>query len=546
MPPAELRLPRLGAFDCVCMHCPSRILPGRRRAARPHAALHAPAPCRLPDAARTRIARASTRQHEPRWAKRHKRGPLGRAALAQEAEQERRQGPGGGGTGAAPPGQGQEQEQAVKDAPYKIDPDLIDEYLSVPLKATIRSILSDYDPRYDRRGIRDGIERGGYRRALEALLPGPPPRNETGTRVADNRARMLERLGRHGEAEPLYRDLACDLPWNPNAHLDLARVLEHLGRREESAAELALASRHLPDCRRAFEAGMHPDPRQLDPALVPLRLIVPMSVISAAGFVRSRAELSAASLLVQSECGLDLYPPSASRLPGCAGLAADMSRFHHLVIEDVVEPYRGDGEPPYYYDLTDSGIDMIGRLGDRLGGGAAARIAASARLVAGIGAHAALEEACNAPALPRRERPGRAEELAALRGTADRIMRAIQNRITFGEEHALTLESVAVKVPHMLSQAVEAPDGQWDVAAALGGDVLGLCAHVAFDQRPHPRTAAQGPPYPDMQDLYALLVRYCGDRGIARPRKGPLTSRMLTPEEIEETTRDMIKVISES
>ncbi len=467
--------------------------------------------------------------------------------MAQEAEQERRPGPGGGGAVAAPSRQGQEQEQAVRDAPYKIDPDLIDEYMSVPLKTTIHTILSDYDPRHDRLGIRGGIELGGYRRALKELLPGPPPRNEIGTRVADNRARMLERLGRYAEAEPLYRDMACELPWNPNAHLDMARVLEHLGRREESDAELALASRHLPECRRAFEAGMHPDPRQLDPALVPLRLVIPMSVISAAGFVRSRAELSAASLLAQSECGLDLYPPSGSRLPGCAGLAADMSRFHHLVVEDVIPSYRGDGEPPYYYDLTDRGIDMIGRLGGRLGGDAAARIAASARRVAGIGAHAALEEACSAPARPRRERPGRDDELAALRGTADRIMSAIRNRITFGEEHALTLESVAVKVPHMLSQASEAPDGQWDVAAALGGDVLGLCAYVAFDQRPHPRTAAYGPPYPDMQDLYALLVRYCGDRGIARPRKGGMpTARMLTPEEIEETTRDMIKVIRES
>ncbi len=467
--------------------------------------------------------------------------------MAQEAEQERRPGPGGGGADAAPSGQGQGQEQAVKDAPYKIDPDLIDEYMSVPTKMTLYSILSDYDPRHDRLGIRSGIELGGYRSALEELLPGPPPRNEIGTRVADNRARMLERLGRYAEAEPLYRDLAEAVHNNSEVHLDLARVLDHLGRREESAAELARTSRHLPYFRRAFEARLRPDPSQMDPALVPLRLIVPMSVISAAGFVRSRAELSAASLLVQSECGLDLYPPSASRLPGCAGLAADMSRFHHLVVEDVLPSYRGDGEPPYYYDLTDLGIEMIGRLGGRLGGDAAARIAASARRVAGIGAHAALEEACSAPARPRRERPGRDDELAALRGTADRIMREIGNGILFGDEHASVLESVAVKVPHMLSQAGEAPDGQWDVAAALGGDVLGLCAYVAFDQRPHPRTAAQGPPYPDMQDQYALLVRYCGDRGIARPRKGGMpTARMLTPEEIEETTRDMIKVIRES
>ena len=478
--------------------------------------------------------------------KRHKRGLCGRAALAQEAEQERRPGPDGGGADAAPHGRGQEQVLVVEDAPCQIDPDLIDAYMSVPIKKTIHSMLNAYDPRHDMRGIRGGIERGGYRRALEALLPGPPPRHPRGMRVADNRARMLERLGRHEEAEPLYRDLACELLWNPNSHLDLARVLEHLGRRKESDEALARATRLLPECRRAFEARLRPDPRQLDPALVPLRLIIPMSVISAAGFVRSRAELSAMSLLVQAECGLDLYPPSASRLPGCAGLGADMERFHHLVVEDVLTSYHADDEPPYYYDLTDRGIEMIGRIGGRLGGDAAARIAASARRVAGIGAHAALEEACNAPGRERRERPGRGEALAALRGTAERIRHEIGNGITFGDAHAVTLGSTAADVPEMLSQASDAPDGQWAVAVALGGDVLGLCAYVAFDQRPHPMTASRGPPYQDLQDLSALLVRYCGDRGIARPRERLPTVGMLTPEEIEEMTRDMIKVITES
>ena len=200
-------------------------------------------------------------------AKRHKRSPRGRAALAQEVEQECRPEPGGGGSGAAP--SGQEQVLVVEDAPCQIDPDLIDAYTYLPVKKTIHSILTMYDPRHDMRGIRDGIERGGYRRALKELLPGPPPRHPRGMRVADNRARMLERLGRHEEAEPLYRDLACELLWNPNSHLDLARVLDHLGRRKESDEALARATGLLPECRMAFEARMRPDPRQLDPALVP-------------------------------------------------------------------------------------------------------------------------------------------------------------------------------------------------------------------------------------------------------------------------------------
>ena len=96
----------------------------------------------------------------------------------------------------------------------------------------------------------------------------------------------------------------------------------------------------------------------------------------------------------------------------------------------------------------------------------------------------------------------------------------------------------------MLSQARDAPGGQWDVASALGADILGMCAYVAFDQRPNPRTASLGPPYPDIQDLYALLVRYCGARGIAEPRVEAPTIRNLAPEEIEATTRHMLRAIS--
>ena len=441
--------------------------------------------------------------------------------------------------------------QGTEAVSCQIDPDLIDDYMSVPFVTTVHSILSRKDPRHDAHGIRAGIGHGGYRRAIETLLGCPPPRNELGMRTAYNRARMLERLGRHEEAEVLYRDLACELPGNSEAHLDMARVLDHLGRRRESAEALDRACRLDPDCRLAFEAGMRPDPRQLDPALVPLRLILPMSVISAAGTVRSRAELSAASLLVQSECGLDLYPPSDTGLPGCAGLGADVERFHHLVVEDVLTSYHAPDEPPYYYDLTDRGIGIIEALGGRLdgsGGGAVDRIAESARRVARIGPYAVLEEACriDASARSRHECAGRDGDLAALRGTAERIMRATKNSIAFGEAHAFKLDAKARRVPDMLSQASGASDEQWAVVAALGEGVLGLCAYVAFDRRPHPRTASLGPPYPDIQDRYALLVRYCRARGIAEHRVEVPIARKLTPEEIRDANQGMLKVISES
>ena len=475
----------------------------------------------------------------------------GRGTLAQEVEQERRPAGRGGAEAAASLRETESKEQEAEVATWYIDQDLVDEYLSVPHVKTIHSILSRMDPRYDWMVVCRGIEHGGYRAALEKLLKDPPPRHPRGMRVADYRARMLERLGRYEQAEALYRDQSAELDGNPESQLDMARVLEHLGRREESAEALARACKLDPDCRLAFEAGMHPDPRQLDPAAVPLRLIIPMSVISAAGTVRSRAELSAASLLAQAECGLDLYPPAASRLPGCAGLGADMERFYHLVVEDIISHPTG-GEPTHYYDLTDRGIDMVRELGERAdgnegGGGASARIAASARRIAGIGAHAILEEACRAAAAQAgRERTGRAEALAGLRGTAERIICEIGNGIAFGGNHASVLESMALDIPDMLSQARDAPDAQWDVAAALGGDILGLCARIAFDQRPHPRSYALGPPYPDIRDLYELLVGYCKDRGIAELGKEVSKIREPAPEEIEETRRDMLRVMAGS
>ena len=417
---------------------------------------------------------------------------------------------------------------------------------------TVHEILRKYDPRHNMRGIYEGIEHGGYRRALEKLLPNPPPRDHFGGRLEDNRARMLERLGRCEEAEALYRGVADELEGNTESQLDMARVLEQLGRCEESAEALARACKLDPyHAARAFEAGMRPDPRQLDPAAVPLRLILPMSVISAAGTMRSRAELGAASLLVQAECGLDLYAPSGSRLPGCAGLGADTGRFHHLVVEDILPYYNDFYERPYYYDLTDRGIDMIGSLGERLDkeGGIASRIAASSRRVARIGAYDVLEEACSAAAAAAVDDDGdgdskRAAVLEGLKGTAERMKREIGIGITFGESHASLLESKATRIPDMLSQARDAPGEQWAVAAALARDMLSLCSLVVFDQRPHPRAPTLGPPYPDIQDLYALFVGYCRSRGIADVWEGMSRSRWAdaTPEEI---TRDMIKVISE-
>ena len=479
-----------------------------------------------------------------RATKRHKGGCRGRhGRMAQEARQER--GPAQrDGEGAAVPRQAQRLDDP--DGPPLIDPELIEDYLSVPIISTTHSILYRSDPRYDAHGIREGIEHGGYRKALERLLPNPPPRSIHGTRLGDNRARMLERLGRYEEAEALYRDLVDEEPGQSSSHLDMARVLDHLGRRKESAEALDRASRFVPWCRQAYESGMRPDPRQEDPSAVPLRLIIPMSVISAAGTVRSRAGLGAASLLVQSECGMDMYAPSEARLPGCAGLGADMGTFHHLVVEDILLHYYSVDEQPYYYDLTDRGIEMIGQLGERLGGNGdiAARIAESAQRVARIGPHAVLEEACGMARA--RARVARAATLAGLRGTAERIRREIGNGIAFGEPHAIPLESNAEVVPEILSQARDAPDEQWAVVAALSGDILNLCARVAFDQRPRPRTAAVGPPYPDIKDMYTLLCRYCRAKGIANAMDRPSTLRMMTAKDAEEISRDMLKVISES
>ena len=189
---------------------------------------------------------------------------------------------------------------------------------------------------------------------------------------------------------------------------------------------------------------------------------------------------------------------------------------------------------------------MIGQLGERLGGSGdiAARIAESAQRVVRIGPHAVLEEACGMARA--RERDSRAAALAGLRGTAERIKREIGNGIEFGEPHAIPLETRAEVVPKMLSQAHGAPDEQWAVVAALSGDILSLCARVVFDQRPHPRTFAVGPPYQDIEDLYALLCRYCRAKNIANAMDGPASFRMLTAKEAEEISRDMLKVISES
>ena len=106
------------------------------------------------------------------------------------------------------------------------------------------------------------------------------------------------------------------------------------------------------------------------------------------------------------------------------------------------------------------------------------------------------------------------------------------------------MKNKALLVPDMLSRALGAPAEQWPVASALAGDLLGLCARVAFDQRPHPRTSALGPPYHDIQDMLALLVGYCRARGIVDAEEiEPLEPGIATAREAVEVTRDMIKAV---
>ena len=194
--------------------------------------------------------------------------------MAQEAEQALAAGEGargGGDGGTLPASAASLQRQALEHAAASqtIDPDLIDAYMDMPRLTTIRDMLLMNDPRHDGYGIWEGIEHGGYRAALEELLPNPPPRDRFGGLLPDNRARMLERLGRYEEAERLYRDHAADSEGHVPSQLAMARVLEHLGRSEESAGMLARACRLDRHAGRAFEAGMRPDPRQLDPAAAP-------------------------------------------------------------------------------------------------------------------------------------------------------------------------------------------------------------------------------------------------------------------------------------
>ena len=155
--------------------------------------------------------------------KRLKRGARNRATLAQEAQTAREAGRaelgGDGGTGPTTAASLQRQALEQAAASATINSDLIDAYMDISYLTTIHDILHRNDPRRDMDGIFEGIEHGGYRRALEKLLPLPPPRDHFGGRRADNRARMLERLGRYEEAEPLYRDLAGEEPWHTATQL---------------------------------------------------------------------------------------------------------------------------------------------------------------------------------------------------------------------------------------------------------------------------------------------------------------------------------------
>ena len=272
----------------------------------------------------------------------------------------------------------------------------------------------ELNPRMTGTHMRDAIERGGYRAALEHYNSDESKKSDVPWRRFKARGWLLGRLGHYGRMAGWLEEGAT-LP-----DFDL------LVSTARSAPRAAYRSPPL-----WLETPIPVPPREgrlmaLEPAAMPCRdtgavpdrVWTVMLILDAAGPICSQAGLGAA---------LSLVAAGADRREAAAGPASPARRYdprhgvklhgapegcHRWIIADIDFEPRPSNEPHYYYDLTDEGLEALAAA--RAAGAPWQRAAEAA--AAGLGSMALpdlLENACGLG--------GPARDLDKMRGDLSRL-----------------------------------------------------------------------------------------------------------------------------
>ena len=471
-------------------------------------------------------------------------------------------------------------QQAIGEAPQSAA--LADATLRRPAPSTTlaapRGLLARPEPDSDMVGsyMRDAIERGGYRAALEYYGSDEAKESDTPWHRLRLRGWLLGRLGLYDQLDSWLEE-ATALP--DFVHLLDARA--SVQRAAYSTPALWLEEpKPVPrsaDHIMTVEPAAAPDP---DIRAVPDHVWTAMLILDAAGPICSHAGLGAAAFLVGAgagrkvrgrACGPGRYDPlRGARLHGAP------EGCHRWIIADMdFEPWLIEA-PHYYYDLTDEGRGTL-EAARAAGAPWPKAVEAAASGLEGMSLSDLLESACGLGG-PRsdlgRVRGGLARLLDAWdcqeKGTETAPVSAEDRALvdlgtiarrphsgggTGPEADRLLCLMAVVESTHKIACEAESPsDAEMSVLEALIGALRDQCrrhadAVVAAASRAIPRTAAASgahtwraastprrPLYSDAApalicDLYYCLGEYCESRSLASdPRRLPLSER-LTGEE---------------
>ena len=432
--------------------------------------------------------------------------------------------------------------------------------------------------------MRDAIERGGYRAALEYYGSDESKRSDRAWHRFKARGWLLSRLGHYGRM-PEWLEGGAALP-----DFDLLVSTARSSPRAAYRAPSLWLETPIPVPPRegrlmAFEPAATPC---RDTGAVPDCVWAVMLILDAAGPICSQAGLGAALSLVAAGAGRRAAGPGAPR-PRYdprhgVSLHGAPEGCHRWIIADIDFAPRPLNEPHYYYDLTDEGLEVL--AGARAAG--APWQNATEAAAAGLGGMALpdlLENACRLG--------GPTRDLDKMRGEMDRLADAwraqedgrcvppvsaedqalvdlgrtakwFENGETAGSslDYLHHLIGIAECTRAVACEAKPSTSAESDVLRTLIAAIQDLCrrhgrAVAAAASLPGPTPLAHGdsaglgavmrqrPRYVDatpamISDLYYCLAEYCRSRSLAvDPYSLPLT------EVFTEDNKPLIEVLAD-
>ena len=371
--------------------------------------------------------------------------------------------------------------------------------------------LPELDDDYAGPCMRDAIERGGYRAALEYYSGDESKKSDPPWLRLRTRGWLLGRLGLYGQLGGWLEEIS---EWDDFDHILAASSSVHRAAYRTPAPWLPTPT---PTPRSADHImTLEPAaPACRDTGAVPDYVWTAMLILEAGGPICSRAGLGAASFLAGAGAAAQARGPAPGGPPydPCRGarLHGAPEGCHRWIIADIDFDPRPPNEPHYYYDLTDEGR---GALAAARAAGApwpkAAEAAASG--LGGMALPDLLENACRFGAPT--------QDLDKMRGDLGRLVGAWRARESGGDAPPADAKD-QVLVDLGLAAA-------WPEDGETAGSSLDYLLHLTTIIGSTHSIACEAEPSTDAESV-ALRTLIAAIQGLCRRHAGEVTAAMSLP-----------------